>query len=58
MTDTPAIPLLAIKDLTVEFKTRGGVVEALHQVGFDVYKREMVGVVGQVCHRLYGDGHS
>jgi len=47
MTDTPAIPLLAIKDLTVEFKTRGGVVEALHQVGFDVYKREMVGVVGE-----------
>jgi len=47
MTDTPNIPLLAIKDLSVEFKTRGGVVEALHEVGFDVYKREMVGIVGE-----------
>jgi len=47
MTAMPEIPLLAIKDLTVEFKTRGGVVEALHEVGFEVYKREMVGVVGE-----------
>ena len=47
MTDAPKIPLLAIKDLTVEFKTRGGVVEALHNVGFEVHKREMVGVVGE-----------
>ena len=47
MAQTPEIPLLAIKDLTVEFKTRAGIVEALHQVGFDVRKREMVGVVGE-----------
>ncbi|MBT5570191.1 MAG: ABC transporter ATP-binding protein [Alphaproteobacteria bacterium] len=47
MTDTSDIPLLAIKDLTVEFKTRSGVVEALHEVGFEVHKREMVGVVGE-----------
>jgi peptide/nickel transport system ATP-binding protein len=47
MAETPEIPLLAIKDLTVEFKTRAGIVEALHQVGFDVRKREMVGVVGE-----------
>ena len=47
MTEAPEIPLLAIKDLTVEFKTRAGVVEALHEVGFDVCKREMVGVVGE-----------
>ena len=45
MDDATTIPLLAIKDLTVEFKTRGGIVEALHEVGFEVYKREMVGVV-------------
>lgn len=47
MAGTPEIPLLAIKDLTVEFKTRAGIIEALHQVGFDVRKREMVGVVGE-----------
>ena len=47
MDDATTIPLLAIKDLTVEFKTRGGIVEALHEVGFEVYKREMVGVVGE-----------
>ena len=47
MNDGPAIPLLAIRDLTVEFKTRGGVIEALHGIGFDVYKGETVGVVGE-----------
>ncbi len=42
-----APPLLAIHDLTVEFRTRNGAVEAVKQVDISVGKGETVGIVGE-----------
>ena len=39
--------LLAVEDLTVEFRTAGGVVRALERVGFHVRRGETVGLVGE-----------
>ena len=41
------IPLLAVEELSVEFRTRDGVVRALEHVSFSVGKGETVGVVGE-----------
>jgi peptide/nickel transport system ATP-binding protein len=41
------IPLLAVDDLSVEFRTREGVVKALDRVGFTVEKGQTVGIVGE-----------
>ncbi len=41
------VPILDIKDLSVEFRTRSGVVHALENVSLDVCKGEIVGVVGE-----------
>jgi peptide/nickel transport system ATP-binding protein len=43
----PAVPLLDIKDLTVEFATRRGIVKAVRNVTLQVAKGETVGIVGE-----------
>jgi oligopeptide/dipeptide ABC transporter ATP-binding protein len=40
-------PILAIRDLTVEFDTEDGVVQAVTGVGYDLYPGEVLGVVGE-----------
>ena len=40
-------PLLLVEDLSVEFRTREGIVHALDRVGFAVGKGETVGIVGE-----------
>jgi peptide/nickel transport system ATP-binding protein len=41
------IPLLDVRDLTVEFATRRGIVRAVEQVNLAVAKGETVGIVGE-----------
>jgi peptide/nickel transport system ATP-binding protein len=41
------IPLLQVRDLSVEFRTRSGMVRALENVTFDVRKGETVAIVGE-----------
>ena len=40
------VPLLAIEDLAVEFRTRTGTVYALDQVHLHLMRGETVGIVG------------
>ncbi len=42
-----AVPVLAVKDLTTVFKTRGGEVHAVNSVTFDLKPGELLGVVGE-----------
>ena len=57
-----AVPALAVEDLSVEFRTRSGIVKVLDHVGFSVDKGETVALVGesrlgQVGHGLRRHGH-
>jgi peptide/nickel transport system ATP-binding protein len=42
-----AIPLLDVRDLTVEFTTRRGIVKAVQHVDLSIAKGETVGIVGE-----------
>lgn len=44
---TAAEPLLSVRNLTVDFRTRGGTVHVLDRVSFDVAPGETIGVVGE-----------
>ena len=41
------VPLLSVENLSLEFRTRSGVVRALERVSLSVFKGETVGVVGE-----------
>jgi peptide/nickel transport system ATP-binding protein len=47
MTTPVQPPLLKVEDLSIEFRTRMGVVHALEDVNFEVRRGEMVGIVGE-----------
>ncbi|MBE9606354.1 ABC transporter ATP-binding protein [Acetobacteraceae bacterium H6797] len=40
-------PLLSVRDLSVEFRTRAGMVKALRNISFDLAQGEMLGIVGE-----------
>ena len=42
-----SVPLLDIKDLTVEFATRRGIVQAVQHINIEVAKGETLGIVGE-----------
>jgi peptide/nickel transport system ATP-binding protein len=44
---TARVPLLNVQNLSVEFRTRSGIVRALERVSFEVHKGETVGIVGE-----------
>jgi oligopeptide/dipeptide ABC transporter ATP-binding protein len=43
----PAAPLLAVRDLTVEFKTRGGPLKAVNDVSFSLSKGQILAIIGE-----------
>ena len=45
--DRQSVPLLAVEDLGVEFRTRGGTVRALEGVGFELHRGETMALVGE-----------
>lgn len=47
MPSAEAVPVLSVRDLTVEFVTRRGALRALDRVSFDVARGEVLGVVGE-----------
>jgi peptide/nickel transport system ATP-binding protein len=48
MTPAPEpVPLLAVADLGVEFRTRSGTVHALDRVGFELHRGETMALVGE-----------
>lgn len=42
-----SVPLLSVEHLSLEFRTRSGVVRALEDINLEVFKGETVGVVGE-----------
>ena len=59
--DNRPAPLLEVKDLSLEFRTRDGLVHALEDVNFEIAKGEMVGIVGEsgsgksvMCYAVMG----
>ncbi len=45
--DRGSVPLLAIEDLSIEFRTRSGIVQALDNVGFAIKRGETMALVGE-----------
>jgi len=44
--NTP-VPLLDVQDMSIEFRTRSGVIKAVDSVSFSLNKGEMLGIVGE-----------
>ncbi|MCA3219831.1 MAG: ABC transporter ATP-binding protein [Burkholderiales bacterium] len=47
MSGDRSVPLLDVRDFSLEFRTRAGTVHALHNVGLAIRKGEIVGLVGE-----------
>jgi peptide/nickel transport system ATP-binding protein len=47
MISSDAIPLLAVEDLSIEFRTRSGTVRALDRVSFELRRGETMALVGE-----------
>ena len=47
ITDHRGVPLLAVENLSVEFRTRNGIVRALDNIGFEIQRGEMLALVGE-----------
>ena len=47
MVENPTLPVVSVRDLTVEFVTRRATLRALDRVSFDVARGEVLGVVGE-----------
>lgn len=47
MTTDATVPLLRVRDLSLQFRTRSGIVNALDRVGLELAKGEIVGLVGE-----------
>src|SRR6478735_2482279 len=45
--EAPGKPLLDVRDLTVEFKTRGGQLKAVNDVSFSVSKGQILAILGE-----------
>ena len=45
--DRRSVPLLAVDDLSIEFRTRSGIVRALDKVGFALKRGEAMALVGE-----------
>lgn len=42
----PTQPLLTVRDLEVEYRTRNGVVKAVDKVSFEIWPNEVFGLAG------------
>ena len=45
--DRQSVPLLSIEELSIEFRTRSGIVHALDRVGFSIKRGETLALVGE-----------
>src|SRR5689334_2395651 len=43
----PTKPLLTVRDLEVEYRTRNGIVKAVDKVSFDIWPNEVFGLAGE-----------
>jgi peptide/nickel transport system ATP-binding protein len=44
---TPAVPVLSVRNLSVQFPTRRGILTAVDRISFDIAAGEVLGVVGE-----------